>query len=108
MNGVGRITFRSQALRLVSDKIIMLISESSNGNRKPIRYKSGNATIACRYNGNRKQGISGSKVNPQLSSTFLLSFKVTHLLSAGLRIELQLLPISEVRKLHTLTLAVSD
>ena len=108
MNGVGCITFRSQALRLLSDKIIMLISESSNGNRKPIRYKSGNATIACRYNGNRKPGISGSKVHAQLYSTFLLSFKVTHLLSVGLGIELQLLPISEVRKLHMLTVAVSD
>ena len=59
-------------------------------------------------NGRRKNGISGSKVHAQLYSTFLLSFIVTDLKSAGLRSKLQLLPTSEMRKLHTLTLTVGD
>ena len=37
-----------------------------------------------------------------------LEFKVTHFLSEGVRIELQLLPISEMAKFHTLTLTVYD
>ena len=43
----------------------------------------------------------------QMYSTFLLSFIVTHLLSDGLRIKLQLLPLSEMVQLHTLTLIVN-
>lgn len=60
------------------------------------------------YNGNMKHVISGSKVHIQLCSTFLLSFIVPNLLLADLRIELQLLPISEMDKLHTLTLTAGD
>ena len=55
-----------------------------------------------------KHGISGSKVHIQLCTTFLLNFIVTNLLLADLRIELQLLPISEMDKLHTLTLTAGD
>ena len=55
-----------------------------------------------------KHGISGSKVHIQLCSTFLLNFIVTNLLLADLRIELRLLPISEMDKLHTLTLTAGD
>ena len=43
----------------------------------------------------------------QMYSTFLLSFIVTHLLSDGLRIKLQLLSLSEMVQLHTLTLIVN-
>ena len=108
MNGTGHITFRSRAMQLLSEKIIMLINEKSNGNRKSIPYKSWNATIAIRYNGNRKHGMSGSKIYSQLYAIFLLSFIVTHLLSPGLRIKLQLLPISEMGQLHTLILIAGD
>lgn len=52
--------------------------------------------------------MSDSIVHTQLYSTFLLNFIVTLLLSAGLRIELQLLHISEMGKFHTLTLTVGD
>ena len=108
MNGTGHITFRSRAMQLLSEKIIMLINDKSNGNRKSIPYKSWNATIAVRYNGNRKHGMSGSKIYSQLYAIFLLSFIVTHLLSPGLRIKLQLLPISEMGQLHTLILIAGD
>ena len=50
--------------------------------------------------------MSGSKVHAQLYSRFLLSFRVTHLLSEGLRIELPWLPILEMGKFHALTLTV--
>ena len=52
--------------------------------------------------------MSDSIVHTQLYSTFLLNFIVTLLLSAGLRIELQLLHISEMGKSHTLNLTVDD
>ena len=105
MNGTGRITFRSQELQFVSNKTIMLINEWSNGNRKPIRHKRWNETTTIWYNRNME---SGSKVHAYLYSTFLLSFKVTHLLSEGLRSELQLLPILETGKFHAPTLPVDE
>ena len=52
--------------------------------------------------------MSGSKIYSQLYAIFLLSVIVTHLLSPGLRIKLQLLPISEMGQLHTLILIAGD
>ena len=55
-----------------------------------------------------KHGISASKVQAQLYSTFLLSLIETQLLSTGLGIKLYLPSVLEMRILHTLTLTVGD
>ena len=78
---------------------------SSRMETRTIWYKSWNATIATWCNGNMVNG--DQKYIPNCTLLFLSSVVTPHLW-AGLRIELQLLSISEMGTLYTLTLTVGN